>query len=191
MKGKLATFHYRMQWLAHTSSRLTIYYGSLKSQHRRSLSLFSCLGDSGADVRFQESKRIIIVGLKDSEHAFSYSHKILQQLMCIIPISAILHHNLSTCTPVLPGYQLHKTEPSPSVSKSYKISPDPGIRIESHSHLPALKYSRVGDDRLCFVQFDYREGQFIFKQEIYSEVLLQLFDKVRHSSNCICMQELC
>lgn len=145
---------YRLRWIAHNTSRLKLYYGSVPEEINVGFvrSLFAQHA-----VRPQLHRTITVIG----QSGASLSTKLfMRKLHYLVPESATSFHNARACKPLLDTGMLIDVEPSPIDSRSRNLPRDPGTRIECSSTDQWFTYRRLGDARLTFLsmEFDLKHG---------------------------------
>ena len=145
----------RLRWMAHNTSRLRLYYGSMAEDYESAPTNFlSFLFSSARNTNIQRT--ILIVGAsgqRTSEH--TPTKRFMQQLHFIVPESSTQYHLLKTCKPLLARGMLFDVEPSPPKSRSRNHHIDPGTRIECCTEDLRFLYRRIGDPRLTFIGMDF------------------------------------
>ena len=128
----------KLQWMAHNTSRLKLFYGSLDDQHHSSTSS-SCTSrnrsNSILDYLFNNNhdppkynnninKFYIIINCTDQT---IFNKTFMSKLHYVVPESATSYHFRSKdCVPLLHNSRLTHTEPSPTDSRSRRHLNDPG-----------------------------------------------------------------
>lgn len=128
----------KLQWMAHNTSRLKLFYGSLDDQHHssssssctsrnRSNSIFDYLFNNNHDppkYNNNINKFYIIINCTDQT---IFNKTFMSKLHYVVPESATSYHFRSKdCVPLLHNSRLTHTEPSPTDSRSRRHLNDPG-----------------------------------------------------------------
>lgn len=135
----------KLQWMAHNTSRLKLFYGSLDDQHHTSSSSYTSRNTRSSsysifDYLFNNNnfnhdpspkynnhinKFYIIINCTDQT---IFNKTFMSKLHYVVPESATSYHFRSRedCVPLLYNSRLTHTEPSPPDSRSRRHLHDPG-----------------------------------------------------------------
>lgn len=112
--------------------------------------------DVGVNGSWQRKNLIVIVGMTDQ----LVSQQLHAQLHFIVPESATLSHHSSKYDHLLrsdsPQSHTTRQEPSPFLSRTRRLTPDPGTIVETVVSVDCRRQftiRRIGDQRMTFVQF--------------------------------------
>ena len=128
----------KLQWMAHTTSRLKLFYGSLDDQHHsstsssctsrnRSNSILYYLFNSNHDPpKYNNNINKFYIIINSTEQMI-FNKTFMSKLHYVVPESATSYHFRSKdCVPLLHNSRLTHTEPSPTDSRSRRHLNDPG-----------------------------------------------------------------
>ena len=131
-------YSYRLRWMSHNTSRLKLYYGSIKP---------SFLSYLASTMSSTPNRTVLVLGQNETSRIKSF----MSRLHFLIPESATQFHNSWRYTPILkPGF-LTEVEPSPRNSRSRNHQMDPGTLLECSCNNTSFTYRRIGDHRLTFI----------------------------------------
>lgn len=147
--GLLIATLYRLRWIAHNTSRLKLYYGSIPAEVEVGFvqSLFS-----PRVAKLQLRRTVTVLGHTGAQ--FGTKH-FMRKLHYLVPESATSFHSTRACRPLLEKGMLLDVEPSPIDSRSRNLPCDPGTRVEGSSTDPGFVFRRIGDTRLTFLSMDF------------------------------------
>jgi len=131
----------KLQWMAHNTSRLKLFYGSLDDRHhldskhgryRSSILGYLLNGSSSTPLKYDNriNKFFVIINCTDQT---IFNKTFMSKLHYIVPESATsFHFKTKDCVPLLENSRLTHTEPSPADSRSRRHLNDPGTMTPSY-----------------------------------------------------------
>ena len=151
----------RIRSLAHNTSRLRLYYGSVRAPPPDTfLSTLKRLGAASEATLPPLPRNIVICFGKTGENSGKEIHAALH---FVVPSSALAYHlDRSQWRPVLRGGVVTRLEPSPAAARGVpRTAVDPGTLIEEApiAHDFIFRVRRIGDDRLTWVHFNHDPKQ--------------------------------
>ena len=147
--GLLIATIYRLRWIAHSTSRLKLYYGSIPAEVEVGF-VRSWFFPRVANPQFRRT--VTVLGHTGAQ--FGTKH-FMRKLHYLVPESATSFHSTRACRPLLENGMLLDVEPSPIDSRSRNLPCDPGTRVEGSSTDPGFVFRRIGDTRLTFLSMDF------------------------------------